>query len=227
MFKLLLVPILKYCFCILLFRKPLHPTLLDEKPKTSKFSTDLKRKNRCLRTWIQLSLWMLINGFICYDRTKTDGGPRRDRKDAGRGRGPRDRGRGRGRPEVIQSHSIFEQGPAEMMMKKRGRRWPLNLYCWCFYYQWQVHSLYYTCLIVSCFKCVPLSHTGGYENEKEAPSLGPSPIINIKKEKRETEEETKEILAKLERDNVSPLVFIYLYFAFVFNLTFLFYCISL
>ncbi|NXB43194.1 RPC4 polymerase, partial [Leucopsar rothschildi] len=27
-------------------------------------------------------------------------------------------GRGRGRPEVIQSHSIFEQGPAEMMKKK-------------------------------------------------------------------------------------------------------------
>lgn len=36
--------------------------------------------------------------------------------------------------------------------------------------------------------------------------MGPSPIINIKKEKRETEEETKEILAKLERDTVSPLV---------------------
>uniref|UniRef100_A0A8C9KSU8 RNA polymerase III subunit D n=1 Tax=Serinus canaria TaxID=9135 RepID=A0A8C9KSU8_SERCA len=27
-------------------------------------------------------------------------------------------GRGRNRPEVIQSHSIFEQGPAEMMKKK-------------------------------------------------------------------------------------------------------------
>lgn len=48
------------------------------------------------------------------------------------------------------------------------------------------------------------SHTGGYENEREAPTVGPSPIINIKKEKRETEEETKEILAKLERDTVSP-----------------------
>ncbi|KAF3850772.1 hypothetical protein F7725_012544 [Dissostichus mawsoni] len=90
-------------------------------------------------------------------KMKAGGG---DRKDAGRGRGPRDRGRGRGRPEVIQSHSIFEQGPAEMMMKKKS----------------------------------------GYENEREAPAVGPSPIINIKKEKRETEEETKEILAKLERD---------------------------
>ncbi|XP_068460776.1 DNA-directed RNA polymerase III subunit RPC4 [Clinocottus analis] len=101
-----------------------------------------------------------IIGRKAKEDTITDGGQRRNRRDVGRGRGPRDRGRGRGRPEVIQSHSIFEQGPAEMMMKKKG----------------------------------------GYENEREAPSMGPSPIINIKKEKRETEEETKEILAKLERD---------------------------
>lgn len=53
------------------------------------------------------------------------------------------------------------------------------------------------------FKWIPVSHTGGYENEREAPSAGPLPIINIKKEKRETEEETKEILRSLERDNVS------------------------
>ncbi|KAL3063301.1 hypothetical protein OYC64_002970 [Pagothenia borchgrevinki] len=101
-----------------------------------------------------------IIGRKAKEETKDEGGRGRDRKDAGRGRGPRDRGRGRGRPEVIQSHSIFEQGPAEMMMKKKS----------------------------------------GYENEREAPTVGPSPIINIKKEKRETEEETKEILAKLERD---------------------------
>lgn len=89
-----------------------------------------------------------------------DGGQRRDRRED-RGRGQRDRGRGRGRAEVIQSHSIFEQGPAEMMMKKKGL----------------------------------------YESERDAPSVGPSPIINIKKEYRETEEETKEHLRKLERDN--------------------------
>lgn len=53
---------------------------------------------------------------------------------------------------------------------------------------------------------IPVPNTGGYENEKDAPSVGPSPIINIKKEKRETEEETKEILRKLERDTVSPAV---------------------
>ncbi|KAM7416165.1 hypothetical protein PAMA_018298 [Pampus argenteus] len=102
-----------------------------------------------------------IIGRKTKEETKVEGGQRRERKDMDRGRGPRERGRGRGRPEVIQSHSIFEQGPAEMMMKKRG----------------------------------------GYESEREAPSIGPSPIINIKKEKRETEEETKEILRKLERDN--------------------------
>ncbi|KAJ0041708.1 hypothetical protein NL108_007902, partial [Boleophthalmus pectinirostris] len=89
-----------------------------------------------------------------------EGGQRRERRED-RGRGQRDRGRGRGRGELIQSHSIFEQGPAEMMLKKKGV----------------------------------------YESERDAPSMGPSPIINIKKEYRETEEETKEILRKLERDN--------------------------
>ncbi|XP_069034568.1 DNA-directed RNA polymerase III subunit RPC4 [Embiotoca jacksoni] len=102
-----------------------------------------------------------IIGRKVKEDTKVEGGQRRDRRDGDRGRGPRDRGRGRGRPEVIQSHSIFEQGPAEMMMKKRG----------------------------------------GYESERDAPSMGPSPIINIKKEKRETEEETKEILRKLDSEN--------------------------
>ncbi|AWP06821.1 putative DNA-directed RNA polymerase III subunit RPC4 [Scophthalmus maximus] len=102
-----------------------------------------------------------IIGRKAKDETKVDSGQRRERKDADRGRGSRDRGRGRGRPEIIQSHSIFEQGPAEMMMKKRS----------------------------------------GFESERDAPSVGPSPIINIKKEKRETEEETKEILRNLEREN--------------------------
>ncbi|XP_013867557.1 DNA-directed RNA polymerase III subunit RPC4 [Austrofundulus limnaeus] len=104
-----------------------------------------------------------IIGRKVKEEPKAEGGQRRERRDADRGRGPRERGRGRGRgvPEVIQSHSIFEQGPAEMMMKRKG----------------------------------------SYENERDAPSMGPSPIINIKKEKKETEEETKEILRKLERDS--------------------------
>ncbi|KAG8012163.1 DNA-directed RNA polymerase III subunit RPC4, partial [Nibea albiflora] len=102
-----------------------------------------------------------IIGRKAKEETKVEGGPRGERKDGERGRGRGGRGRGRGYPELIQSHSIFEQGPAEMMVKKKGI----------------------------------------YESEKEAPSVGPSPIINIKKEKRETEEETKEILRSLERDN--------------------------
>ncbi|KAG7281315.1 hypothetical protein CRUP_030998 [Coryphaenoides rupestris] len=106
-----------------------------------------------------------IIGRKAKEETKVEGERQRNRRDGERGgRGQRERGRGRGRPEVIQSHSIFEQGPAEMMMKKRGT----------------------------------------YESERDAPSMAPSPIINIKKEKRETEEETKEILRQLERDNVSP-----------------------
>ncbi|CAL8342678.1 unnamed protein product [Lota lota] len=103
-----------------------------------------------------------IIGRKAKEETKAEGEHQRSRRDGERGgRGQRERGRGRGRPEVIQSHSIFEQGPAEITMKKRGT----------------------------------------YETERDAPTVGPSPIINIKKEKRETEDETKEILRKLERDN--------------------------
>lgn len=55
-----------------------------------------------------------------YQRLNVDEGKKRERRDVDRGRQRDGRGRGRGRPEVIQSHSIFEQGPAEMMAKKRG-----------------------------------------------------------------------------------------------------------
>ncbi|NWT24546.1 RPC4 polymerase, partial [Cardinalis cardinalis] len=71
-------------------------------------------------------------------------------------------GRGRNRPEVIQSHSIFEQGPAEMMKKK-----------------------------------------GSWDRSVDVSDFGPSHIINIKKEKRETDEETKQILRMLQKDDVS------------------------
>ncbi|XP_057688218.1 DNA-directed RNA polymerase III subunit RPC4 isoform X2 [Corythoichthys intestinalis] len=103
-----------------------------------------------------------IIGRKVREDAKDDGGQRRERKDTPRGRGPRERGRGRGRgyPETIQSHSIFEQGPAELSIRKKG-----------------------------------------YESERDAPSTGPSPIINIKKENRETEEETKAIIRKLEQDS--------------------------
>lgn len=69
--------------------------------------------------------------------------------------------RGRGRPDVIQSHSIFEQGPAEMMRKKAG----------------------------------------SWDKAVEVSDFGPSHIINIKKEKRETDEETKQILRMLQKDD--------------------------
>lgn len=47
--------------------------------------------------------------------------------------------------------------------------------------------------------CLP----GVYDDARDTPNSAPCPIINIKKEKRETDEETKEILRKLDRDDVS------------------------
>lgn len=103
-------------YFVLFFRKRLHPTLLGEKSKRSKFVIDVAWEKKSEK----MKLGLLNKSFFCLDRTKVESGQRRERKDPDRGRGPRERGRGRGRPEVIQSHSIFEQGPAEMMMKKRG-----------------------------------------------------------------------------------------------------------
>uniref|UniRef100_K7FF32 RNA polymerase III subunit D n=1 Tax=Pelodiscus sinensis TaxID=13735 RepID=K7FF32_PELSI len=86
---------------------------------------------------------------------------KKEKKERDRDRQRDGHGRGRGRPEVIQSHSIFEQGPAEMMKKK-----------------------------------------GTWDKTVDMTDFGPSHIINIKKEKRETDEETKQILRMLEKDDV-------------------------
>ncbi|XP_075766775.1 DNA-directed RNA polymerase III subunit RPC4 [Pelodiscus sinensis] len=85
---------------------------------------------------------------------------KKEKKERDRDRQRDGHGRGRGRPEVIQSHSIFEQGPAEMMKKK-----------------------------------------GTWDKTVDMTDFGPSHIINIKKEKRETDEETKQILRMLEKDD--------------------------
>ncbi|KAM6294644.1 DNA-directed RNA polymerase III subunit RPC4, partial [Aegotheles albertisi] len=85
---------------------------------------------------------------------------KKEKKERERERQRDGHGRGRGRPEVIQSHSIFEQGPAEMMKKK-----------------------------------------GSWDKAVDVADFGPSHIINIKKEKRETDEETKQILRMLQKDD--------------------------
>ncbi|NXU79549.1 RPC4 polymerase, partial [Oreotrochilus melanogaster] len=85
---------------------------------------------------------------------------KKEKKERERERQREGHSRGRGRPEVIQSHSIFEQGPAEMMKKK-----------------------------------------GSWDKTVDMADFGPSHIINIKKEKRETDEETKQILRMLQKDD--------------------------
>ncbi|XP_062995529.1 DNA-directed RNA polymerase III subunit RPC4 [Elgaria multicarinata webbii] len=94
------------------------------------------------------------------EEPKEDVSIKKEKKERDRDRQRDGHGRGRGRPEVIQSHSIFEQGPAEMMKKK-----------------------------------------GTWDKTVDVSDFGPSHIINIKKEKRETDEETKQILRMLEKDD--------------------------
>lgn len=62
-----------------------------------------------------------MSGFpnsILFSRPKEEVTIKKEKRDRDRDRQREGHGRGRGRPEVIQSHSIFEQGPAEMMKKK-------------------------------------------------------------------------------------------------------------
>ncbi|XP_052588784.1 DNA-directed RNA polymerase III subunit RPC4 isoform X2 [Peromyscus californicus insignis] len=94
------------------------------------------------------------------EEPKEDVTMKKEKRERDRDRQREGHGRGRGRPEVIQSHSIFEQGPAEMMKKK-----------------------------------------GNWDKTVDMSDMGPSHIINIKKEKRETDEETKQILRMLEKDD--------------------------
>lgn len=49
----------------------------------------------------------------------------------------------------------------------------------------------------------PLSPAGSWDKTVDMSDFGPSHIINIKKEKRETDEETKQILRMLQKDDVS------------------------
>ncbi|NXK86459.1 RPC4 polymerase, partial [Formicarius rufipectus] len=99
-------------------------------------------------------------------------------------------GRGRGRPEVIQSHSIFEQGPAEMMKKKGNGR------CSRFLGGGMGVSQH----LGVTQGCPPLP-AGSWDKAVDMSDFGPSHIINIKKEKRETDEETKQILRMLQKDD--------------------------
>ncbi|NXA43622.1 RPC4 polymerase, partial [Eudromia elegans] len=95
------------------------------------------------------------------EEPREDVSVKKEKKERERERQRDGHGRGRGRPEVIQSHSIFEQGPAEMMKKKAG----------------------------------------SWDKTVDVSDFGPSHIINIKKEKRETDEETKQILRMLQKDD--------------------------
>ncbi|XP_069773682.1 DNA-directed RNA polymerase III subunit RPC4 [Narcine bancroftii] len=102
----------------------------------------------------------IITRKVKEEPKEEEASQKKEKKERERDRQRDGRGRGRGRPETIQSHSIFEQGPAEMMKKR-----------------------------------------GGWDSSMDMKEFGTSPIINIKKEKRETEEETKQILRMLDRDD--------------------------
>lgn len=64
-------------------------------------------------------VWAVSRHSLVFPRPKEEVTVKKEKRERERDRQREWHGRGRGRPEVIQSHSIFEQGPAELM-KKRG-----------------------------------------------------------------------------------------------------------
>ncbi|NXY89296.1 RPC4 polymerase, partial [Alcedo cyanopectus] len=129
-----------------------------------------------------------IIGRKIKEEPREDVSIKKEKKERERDRQRDGHGRGRGRPEVIQSHSIFEQGPAEMM-KKKG-----NESCPPVFPGWGVSGPSERC-------SPPLPAAGSWDKTVDMSDFGPSHIINIKKEKRETDEETKQILRMLKKDD--------------------------
>lgn len=107
------------------------------------------------------------------------------------------RGRRRERPQTIQSHSIFEQGPADTVRKTGGQ---LLFSVLSFSVELQREHQRFS------YRCIPCltSLCSGWRGTTDLHDSTTSPVCKlVKKEMKESEEDEDEILSKLQRDNVS------------------------
>lgn len=127
--------------------------------------------------------------------------PKKERRDRNERR-RENRGRRKERPQTIQSHSIFEQGPADSV-RKTGvfSAVPSDL------------LMGLNCRSIACSSPLHPSESmcpaAGWHGATDLQDSAASPVCKLlKKERKESEEEDEdEILRKLQRDNVSVSCF--------------------
>lgn len=96
--------------------------------------------------------------------------------------------RRREKPQTIQSHSIFEQGPAESVRKIGAQMFA------------QVHLISLKTIDMSLL----FSVSTGWQCTPHVPDPSVVPEVNlVKKERKETKEVQDEIICKLQRDDVT------------------------
>lgn len=119
--------------------------------------------------------------------------PKKERRDRNERR-RESRGRRKERPQTIQSHSIFEQGPADSVRKTGAHPQP-------------------SLLDVFLQTAFPLHRTQsvllptGWHGATHLQESATSPVCKLLK-KETKEEEEDEILSKLQRDDVSASCFV-------------------
>lgn len=113
--------------------------------------------------------------------------PKKDRRERDeRKRDTRGRRR-REKPQTIQSHSIFEQGPADSVHKIGA----------------QMFAQVYLISLKTVDMSLLLSVSTGWQGTPHVPDSSVVPEVNlVKKERKETKEDQDEIICKLQRDDV-------------------------
>lgn len=110
------------------------------------------------------------------------------------------RGRRKERPQTIQSHSIFEQGPADTV-RKTGARLLCSLCALVELKRSHRHSVTFQCHF-SFPHSQPLC--SGWRGATDLHDSTTSSVCKlVKKERKHSEEDEDEILSKLQRDDVS------------------------
>lgn len=124
--------------------------------------------------------------------------PKKERRERDKRRRENRGGRKRERPQTIQSHSIFEQGPADSVCKTGAKRLQFSfVISGSKAHQWFTYS---------CTSSLPTycSLCSGWRSATHLHDPTTPPVCDlVKKEWKESEDGEDEILSKLQRDDVS------------------------
>lgn len=138
---------------------------------------------------------MILN--TCRLKEEIHVAPKKERRDRNERR-RESRGRRKERPQTIQSHSIFEQGPADSVRKTGAHPQP------------SAHCVVFLQTAFPLHRAQSVLLPTGWHGAAHLQEAASSPVCKLlKKERKETKEEDEdEILSKLQRDDVSASCFI-------------------